>query len=63
MKGGEKDGFKFFYGRNPTVGTGNLKEQIVVYNKFVQNMNTRNIMKETSTPGDQFDPLLLYSKG
>ena len=42
--------------------TGNLKEQIVVYNKFVQNMNTRNIMKQTSTPGDQLDPLL-YSKG
>ena len=41
---------------------GNLKEQKAVYNRFVQNMKTRNIMKQTSTPGDQFDPLL-YSKG
>ena len=42
--------------------TGNLKEQIAVYNKFAQNMKTRNLRKQTSTPGDQFDPLL-YSKG
>ena len=42
--------------------TGNLKEQIAVYNKFAQNMKTRNLRKQTSTPGDQFDPLL-YSNG
>ena len=42
--------------------TGNLKEQIAVYNKFARNLKTRNLWKQTSTPGDQFDPLL-YSKG
>ena len=40
---------------------GNLKQQIEVYNKFAQNLETRNL-KRTSYPGDHYDPLL-YSKG
>ena len=41
---------------------GNLKEQIEVFNKFTENMDTRKELMETSTPCDRIDPLY-FSKG
>ena len=37
---------------------GNMKEQILVFNKFSQNMETRKKLKQISYPSDQCDPLL-----
>ena len=37
---------------------GNLKEQILVYTKFSENLKTRAMMKEQSHPCGQFDQLL-----
>ena len=37
---------------------GNLKEQIIVFNKFSENMKKRSQMKTTSNPIDPCDPLL-----
>ena len=38
--------------------TGNLNEQIVVFNKFSQNMEKRRDLKQTSNPSDPCGPLL-----
>ena len=37
---------------------GNLKQQITVYNKFAQNLKTRNNLKQTSNPGNHFDCMI-----
>ena len=37
---------------------GNLNEQKMVFNKFKQNMQKREKMKEISHPSDQFNPML-----
>ena len=39
---------------------GNLKEQITVFNKFLQNMEKRSYLKQTSNPSDPCG-LLLFS--
>ena len=38
--------------------SGNLNEQIVVFNKFSQNMEKRSNLKQTSNPSDPCGPLL-----
>ena len=37
---------------------GNSKQQITVYNKFAQNLKTRNNLKQTSNPGNHFDCMI-----